>query len=606
MASDQYTAVRQVDQQSVAKLHVMGWRRKAFCHTSLAGLLLLVLAGGGGARAALERLLPAGPEGPRSASEGLHGRLRQLTPLCNASVFAPQQVSSPFNLPEPWASACHGKGPHPVPPPPSAAHWPGQQNWCWNWVKHKGCKEVIAKLNWQDAQKRTAGFHMAPPVTVAPMQPMQNPAMCEQYGLGATLMASPAEMQAAKTWLQANVAVYVLNLPRDRERRQFMASRLAELGIQPHFVPGVDLTVPGTYARMKQEGIIPRGFDAQKAQQTLNGVGGMIGCASAHLSNMRRIATSGQAQPMAVVLEDDVRLEDDFALKLQRLVTTEAPCDWQVISLKSACPFGVCMTPHLTRVQPDPNEPEGRCRHGVNYGFYGMLYRVESLESLRLTLSHRVFDASAPHCLDVDVALASISDQVPYYAVPYWQQPGLLQMGGHGSSRNVIDKAKVDLSEPAGNTAPAGTAANGAAPAVPPPPAQPAPAGTVGAGAYGGAPAAQPPPPQQAAAGTAGASGYGAAAAAQPPAPPPQPAGAGAAGASGYGTAAAVQPPAPPPQPAGAGAAGGYAAAPAPPAVQPPPAQTAAAGAAGTSYVDPGASAATSYVDPAVPTASYG
>merc|ERR1712216_414239 len=90
---------------------------------------------------------------------------------------------------------------------------------------------------------------------------------------------------------------------------------------------------------------------------------------------------------------------------------------------------------HLTRVLPDSNEPVERCIHGVNYGFFAMLYRLENLESLRSRLNAVVWDPDRPHCLDVDVALASISDKVGYYAVPAVQQPGFLSEGAMGSAR---------------------------------------------------------------------------------------------------------------------------------------------------------------------------
>merc|ERR1740129_2336174 len=253
----------------------------------------------------------------------------------------------------------------------------------------------------------------------------------------------------AKTWLANNVAVYVVALPAEAERKQFMQTRMAELGIQFTFLVGVDLRVPGSYAKAKTDGVIPMDFNYQLADQNGGGVAGMVGCAAAHLGAMQTIATGGnQGKPLAVVLEDDVTLETDFAIKLYRIVTAEAPCDWEVISLKSACPFGACVTEHLTRVMPDVNEPDARCRHGVNYGFYGMLYKVQTLNDVRAKLGQRVWDPNTPHCLDVDVALASISDTLGYYAVPYWQAPGLLSMGGHGSTRNDNDAAPVDTTEP--------------------------------------------------------------------------------------------------------------------------------------------------------------
>jgi len=336
-----------------------------------------------------------------------------------------------------------------VPPPPSETDkFPGQQNWCWNWMKHKGCKDVVAKFNWKDAQQATAAAGFAPDPAYGGMEPVQNPSLCEAYELGAAAQAQPDEVNAAKAWFASSVAVYVIALDEEAERKQFMSDRLYQLGIQFTFLPGVDLRNPGAYAQAKTDGIIPMGFDFATADANGGGVAGMVGCAAAHLGAMQTITTNGQAQPLALVLEDDVRLEDDFIVKVYRLLSQEVPCDWEVVSLKSACPYGQCITQHLTRVFPDVNEPEARCRHGVNYGFWGMLYKVQSLDGLRAQLSQRVWDPNVPHCLDVDVALASISDQVAYYAVPYWQTPGFLQMGGHGSTRNDNDHRPVDTTEP--------------------------------------------------------------------------------------------------------------------------------------------------------------
>merc|ERR1712217_710827 len=103
------------------------------------------------------------------------------------------------------------------------------------------------------------------------------------------------------------------------------------------------------------------------------------------------------------------------------------------------CPFGKCISPHLSRVQPDVNEPEDRCRHGVNYGFQGIMYRTGALERLVSRWQQVIFDDKRPHCLDVDVALASISDEIGYYAVPFVQVPGLLQEMSMGSTRSSIN-----------------------------------------------------------------------------------------------------------------------------------------------------------------------
>merc|ERR1712217_819599 len=150
----------------------------------------------------------------------------------------------------------------------------------------------------------------------------------------------------------------------------------------------------------------------------------------------------GPPKPLALVFEDDVVLEKDFAVKLKRLLETEAPCDWDVLSLKSACPYGKCVSPHLLRVLPDSNEPAARCRHGVNYGFFAMLYRLSTLNDLQARIARVVWNDDRPHCLDVDVALAAMSDEVAYYAVPKVQAPGLFTEGAQGASRQTNNQAK--------------------------------------------------------------------------------------------------------------------------------------------------------------------
>jgi GR25 family glycosyltransferase involved in LPS biosynthesis len=146
-----------------------------------------------------------------------------------------------------------------------------------------------------------------------------------------------------------------------------------------------------------------------------------------------------QQKPLAMVLEDDVHPSDDFVERLWHLVSAELPCDWAALSLRSMCSFGTCVSRHIVRVQPDINEPEERCRHGVNYGFQGVLYRLGALPRLRERWREVVFDPTRPHCLDVDVALASISDEVGYYAVPFVQFPGFLQEFDTDSSRMYIN-----------------------------------------------------------------------------------------------------------------------------------------------------------------------
>merc|ERR1711920_19657 len=66
---------------------------------------------------------------------------------------------------------------------------------------------------------------------------------------------------------------------------------------------------------------------------------------------------------------------------------------------------------------------------------------------LRDKLANTVWNSTRPHCLDVDVALASISDTLAYYAVPSMQKPGFLTEGAQGSSRMNLDNPITTTTE---------------------------------------------------------------------------------------------------------------------------------------------------------------
>jgi len=243
------------------------------------------------------------------------------------------------------------------------------------------------------------------------------------------------------------VNVYVLSLATSVVRRTTIRTTLDMLRIPFKFVDGVDMRKRGGLEAAKKEGLIPMHFNATEAQAEAynprNGMGtagsimGTLGCASGHFRAQNKGVE--EAKAITIVFEDDVSPEEDFIPKFWRLVTQDMPCDWQAVSLYSRCPFGTCVSPHLTRVQPDVNEPAWRCHHGVNYGFQGIVYRTKEIPNLQRLWKPVVFDEKRPHCFDVDVALASISDRVRFYAVPASQSPGFLKEISMGSARVDIN-----------------------------------------------------------------------------------------------------------------------------------------------------------------------
>lgn len=337
-------------------------------------------------------------------------------------------------------------------PPADAWVWPGR-DYCWQATKIRAC---YGQHTWLEAQEQAAAAGQSLSPHVVPFPALQDSDMCDKPLLGAEITLAEVDSEvklAAQRWFRSNVAVFVLNLPTAVQRWRIISARLAELGIEATRIPGVDVSTPGALEKAKEEGILPAHWDFDQSEKQMlrllqnssvttirryiTGYGvGTVGCAAAHLRAM--ITAENDAihlgKPLVLILEDDTWLESDFIIKLERLLRKEAPCDWQVISLRSQCSFGKCISPHLSRVQPDGNEPKEMCRRGVNYGFYAMLYRASTLGEVAHKLAKQVWDVSKPACLAQDIALASISNEVAYYAVPSSQVPGFLQHGAVGGS----------------------------------------------------------------------------------------------------------------------------------------------------------------------------
>lgn len=326
------------------------------------------------------------------------------------------------------------------------------RNWCWVSYKDFGCHRMFyGQFTWADGRDKSI-LYMGDQLMPRHFSPVRRPEMCDRRHLGTLPRWSQKDWQTAYEWFEENVHVYILSLPNSTARRKRASARFHKLHIPFRFVKGVDLRQKGSLREAMEEGLMPKTFNISLAQaealrpeNNMGGEGsivGTVGCAAAHFRALDHAVRLASGRPIALVFEDDVDPVDDFVPRLWHVVTQELPCDWQAVSLASRCPYGQCISPRLTRVRPDINEPEWRCRHGVNYGFQAVLYRISEIKNLERQWKATVFDAKRPHCLDVDVALASISDKVRFYAVPEVQVPGFItvRMAG-GSSRLSINRA---------------------------------------------------------------------------------------------------------------------------------------------------------------------
>jgi GR25 family glycosyltransferase involved in LPS biosynthesis len=361
----------------------------------------------------------------------------------------------------------HRKGAYPAP----------ERNWCWIGLKRVCHTHLKDYKPWAALQEMGFKAGTVPPSdTATSFSPIEHPELCDRPELGEPGPWSETDWQEANKWFAKNVRVYVLNLASDTDRWEMISHRLGELNINATRVLGVDMRQAGTFEQAKSKEWVPWDFSFEQAQKAaatwkykMGNIAGTVGCASAHFKAQAQVLADGS--PLAVVLEDDSWLETDFVLRLWKLVNEELPCDWDVVSLMSRCGYGRCVSQHLMRVQPDVNEPEWRCHQGVNFGMHGILYHTERLPYVQHRWKRAVFDEKRPHCLDVDVALASISDEVGFYAVPSCQKPGFLREKNLGSARwDINQDADMIVTEdaPAAEDAAAGAAAEDAELIAPP------------------------------------------------------------------------------------------------------------------------------------------
>lgn len=375
------------------------------------------------------------------ANAGIQRSLVEMS-FCNSAAPIPGvQKPRSFSLPDNILQECKL-----VRPPKGVSEWHGR-NWCWAWIKHMGYYKVW-DITWADAQRRVSTYRVAPPLSVANFDGLQHADKCERAYLGRPSAASASEIKAATEWLASHVSIYVINLPMDVERLKMVKTRLGIINIQFQRIEGVRLMTPNEWLAAKAEGLIPSDYNYSRAAEVAStsrhfqdyqgGMAGNAGCAAAHFRALH--AAMHSEKPLALILEDDVLVQKDFAVKLRRLVEQEVPCDWDLVSLKSIAPYGTCISPHLSRVHPDGNEPAQRCRHGVNYGFFAMLHRVASIGKVVESLHKTVWDINRPLCSDIDVAMASISDRFAYYCVPSIQRPGLLRTIAYNSTREMHNK----------------------------------------------------------------------------------------------------------------------------------------------------------------------
>mmetsp|Transcript_82681 Transcript_82681/g.246575 ORF Transcript_82681/g.246575 Transcript_82681/m.246575 type:complete len:604 (+) Transcript_82681:142-1953(+) len=382
---------------------------------------------------------PTEEEAARQA--GLLPAFERSSEFCNTSAPIPEAAMRTWDLPDAWKRVCEMKN--------VKDKYPNERNWCWvgmNQMCHWNLKQ---HFSWSTFQDMASSQGSCPSKDDHAFSPIAEPQLCDRPENGEVKNWTKAEWAAARRWFKENVAVYVLSLPGLGDRRWAMISkRLEELHIWGTRVPGVDMRIPGALDAAKRQGFVEKDFNFSRAQKTayewkhdMGSILGTVGCAAAHFKAQTKAIADGG--PLAIIMEDDSWPTEDFVPRVWSLVRQELPCDWEVTALLSRCGYGRCVSPHLMRVMPDANEPAWRCYQGSNWGMHAVLYNVRRLPRLHELWKQTVFNEAHPHCLDVDVALASISNIASFYAVPAVQDPGFVKENNHRSARWDINQAGV-------------------------------------------------------------------------------------------------------------------------------------------------------------------
>src|SRR5882757_4281887 len=134
------------------------------------------------------------------------------------------------------------------------------------------------------------------------------------------------EVEFASACAPSLPTALVINLDRDTARLSHMEAQCARVGIPMQRWPAM------LGAALPPELATSFACPPSGAAWTLST--GEIGCYASHITIWQALV-EGRLGEVALVMEDDLRLEDDFALAVARALSLAAP-DWDLIRLSNA------------------------------------------------------------------------------------------------------------------------------------------------------------------------------------------------------------------------------------------------------------------------------
>ena len=143
--------------------------------------------------------------------------------------------------------------------------------------------------------------------------------------------------------LLADIPIFVINLERNRQRREFALQKLADLGLKGEIFPAVDGKTLDLN-ELKSKAVYDDAVAHDKFSRSLSR--GEIGCSLSHLRLYKKIVD--EDIDTALILEDDAMFVDDVRKQLTGLLG-RLPSDSDLVQLIYECKDHSPIAPGLVR-----------------------------------------------------------------------------------------------------------------------------------------------------------------------------------------------------------------------------------------------------------------
>lgn len=139
------------------------------------------------------------------------------------------------------------------------------------------------------------------------------------------------------------IPIFVVNLERNKQRREFALKKLADFGLKGEIFPAVDGKTLNL-SELNSQGIYNDAVAHEKFSRSLSM--GEIGCSLSHLRLYKKILDDDI--PMALILEDDAMFVDELGDRLAALISN-LPSDCDLCQLIYECKDYSAVAPGLVR-----------------------------------------------------------------------------------------------------------------------------------------------------------------------------------------------------------------------------------------------------------------